>query len=186
MGKISEGLDEAGFRTARRPIPVSTSARVRFLVRVARGSTRVVAEQLGVSQRSVERYLTGQRRRPPEAVAGRIEERVRRAWQPRLRQRAQKRAAASGGITIVTRARFGFAAAAGSSDDPRVRRITQHLPPRYAAQLLEAHGAGATEEQLAAIVARGLGECCLRDSGRRAQGLGVVLTDVVYLDADYG
>ena len=91
----------------------------------------------------------------------------------------------SGGITVETRARFGFTAAPGSTDDPRLRRITEHLPPAYAQQLFDAHASGATEQQLAAIVAQGLQEMYFKDRGRRAQGLVVDLNTIDYLDLSY-
>ncbi|MEW1865675.1 hypothetical protein AB0399_35775 [Streptomyces sp. NPDC088194] len=39
---------------------------------------------------------------------------------------------------IETWAQFGFTAAPGSTDDGRVRRITQHLLPVYASRLFDA------------------------------------------------
>ncbi|MEU9124765.1 hypothetical protein AB0C96_33780 [Streptomyces sp. NPDC048506] len=64
-------------------------------------------------------------------------------------QRAPQRA----GISIETRARFGFTAAPGmtdpelrTTDDGRIRLITQHLPPAHAARLFDAQAAGATEQ----------------------------------------
>lgn len=44
------------------------------------------------------------------------------------RERARKQAATTGGIVIDTRARFGFTAAPGTTDDPRLRPITHGLP----------------------------------------------------------
>ncbi|MDH2390611.1 hypothetical protein QCN29_17795 [Streptomyces sp. HNM0663] len=85
---------------------------------------------------------------------------------------------------METRARFGFTAAGGSMDDPRVRRITEQLPPGTAAQLLAAHQAGADEQQLAQILAGGLGFAYFRDPGRRADGLEVELSDVDYCDLE--
>ena len=52
----------------------------------------------------------------------------------------------------------GVCSAPGSTDDPRMRRITQTLPPAYAQRLFDARQAGATEAQLQNIVAQGLGE----------------------------
>ncbi|SNT44350.1 hypothetical protein SAMN05216252_1268 [Actinacidiphila glaucinigra] len=54
-------------------------------------------------------------------------------WQPQVRARARQAAATTGGIVIDTRARLGFTAAPGSTDDARLRLITQTLPPVYAA-----------------------------------------------------
>ncbi|MFP8887838.1 telomere-protecting terminal protein Tpg [Streptomyces mangrovi] len=69
-------------------------------------------------------------------------------------------------------------AALSSSDDGRMRRITQHLPPAYAARLFDAQAAGATDTQLRAVVAEGLQGAYSRDGGRRAAGLTVEFTDI--------
>ncbi|WP_095756362.1 telomere-protecting terminal protein Tpg [Streptomyces xinghaiensis] len=184
MGEIGDSLlraDEESF--TRRP-PKSTQARVRYLLSQVK-TTRAVAALLGVSMRSVERYLQGTRKHPPRPIADRLEAEVRRRWQPRVRERARRRATDTG-ITVETRARFGYTAAPGSTDDGRVRRVTQHLPPAYAARLLEARAAGAGEAELRGIVAEGLQEIYFKDRGRRAQDLRVEFTDIDYIDIGYG
>ncbi|GAA2417814.1 hypothetical protein GCM10010388_00630 [Streptomyces mauvecolor] len=128
--------------------------------------------------------MKGQLKKPRAELAERLAGEVRRRWQPRVRVRAQKQAATSGGIVIETRARFGFTAAAGSTDDGRIRRITQHLPATYAAQLLTAQAIGASEQQLQDIAAEGIQETYFKDHGRRAQGLAVDFTDVDYVELD--
>ncbi|MFG2638903.1 hypothetical protein ACGFX8_35125 [Streptomyces sp. NPDC048362] len=65
-------------------------------------------------------------------------------------------------MAIYTRTRFGFAAAAGSSDDPRARWITQHLPGEVARELFAARDAGAGEQQQTVILARALGHAYFR------------------------
>ncbi|WP_329361305.1 helix-turn-helix domain-containing protein [Streptomyces sp. NBC_00669] len=185
MGVIQDSLDRASAATATRPLPKSAGARMRFLLRTEKGSTRAVAARLGISQRTVERYIKGTLRRPRKDLAARLEQEVRKDWQPRVRQRARKRAATSGGIVIETRARFGFTAAPGSTDDGRMRRLTQHLPPAYAARLFDAQSAGATEQQLQAIAAEGLQEVYFKDRGRRAHDLEVEFTDIDYVELDF-
>jgi hypothetical protein len=64
---------------------------------------------------------------------------------------------------VEARARFGFASAVGSTDDSRMRRITQHLPPETARVLLEARAAGAGDCGLARLLAGGLGEAYFRN-----------------------
>ncbi|WP_444972092.1 telomere-protecting terminal protein Tpg, partial [Streptomyces lunaelactis] len=81
------------------------------------------------------------------------------------------------GIVIETRARFGYTAAPGTTDDGRLRLITQSLPPAYAARLFDAQAAGATEQQLRDIAAEGLQEIYFKDRGRRALDLQVEFTD---------
>jgi transcriptional regulator with XRE-family HTH domain len=185
MGILADSLDKATANTATRPIPKTAPAQMRFLVKSAKGSTRAVAERLGISQRTVERYVKGQLRQPRKDLAALLAREVRRDWQPRVRDRARKRAAETGGIVIETRARFGFTAAPGTTDDARVRRITQHLPPAYAARLFDAQAAGAGEQQLRAIAAEGLQEIYFKDRGRRAQDLAVEFTDIDYVELDF-
>jgi len=185
VGEIEDALQRAAAATATRQIPKTAGAQMRFLVKSEKGSTRAVAARIGVSQRTVERYLKGTLRRPRKDLAARLEREVRKDWQPRVRQRAKKRAAASGGIVIETRARFGFTAAPGSTDDGRMRRLTQHLPPAYAARLFDAQAAGATEQQLQAIAAEGLQEIYFKDRGRRAADLEVEFTDIDYIELDF-
>ncbi|MFF3062095.1 telomere-protecting terminal protein Tpg [Streptomyces sp. NPDC057909] len=185
MGIIGDSLDKAATATATRPIPKSAGAQIRFLVKHEKGSTRIVALRLGISQRTVERYLKGQIKSPRPELAAKLVAEVRKDWQPRVRERARKQAATSIGIVIETRARFGFTAAPGSTDDGRIRRITQHLAPQYAARLFDAQSAGASEQQLQNIAAEGLQEQYFKDGGRRADGLIVEFTDIDYVELDY-
>lgn len=127
MGIIGEGLEQATARTATRPIPKTAGAQMRFLVRQLKG-TKPVAELLGVSQRTVERYIKGQIKTPRPELAAKLADQVRRRWQPRVRARAMKQAATATGITVETRARFGYTAPIGTTDDGRFRRLTVHLP----------------------------------------------------------
>ncbi|MEE1791512.1 helix-turn-helix transcriptional regulator [Streptomyces sp. BE308] len=154
-------------------------------VKGLKGLTREAAQLLGVSQRTVERYLRDQIRQPRPELAERLAAEVRRRWQPRVRDRAKKQAATSTGIVIETRAGFGFTAAAGSSDDGRVRLVTQHLPPVYAARLFDAQAAGASDTELQAVVAEGLQDQYFTDRDRRAPGLQVEFTDSDYVQIGY-
>ncbi|MGW1916946.1 telomere-protecting terminal protein Tpg [Streptomyces sp. NPDC002076] len=184
MGILADSLDRADAAHFTRPIPKSAKTQMQYLVRQAKG-TKAAADLLGITQRTVERYLKGQLKQPRHDLAERLAAEVRKRWQPRVRARAKKQAATTGGIYIDTRARFGFTAAPGTTDDPRLRPITQGLPPAYATRLFDAHAAGATEQQLKDIVAEGLQEIYFKDRGRRAQGLLVEFTDIDYIDLDY-
>ncbi|MFF7705599.1 telomere-protecting terminal protein Tpg [Streptomyces lydicus] len=182
MGIIHDSLDKAAERTATRPIPKTAPAQIRYLVKQYKGSTKAVAHLLGISQRTVERYVKDQIKHPRKALSARMEREVRARWQPRVRERAKQRAATTGGIVIETRARFGFTAAPGTTDDGRIRLITQALPPAYAARLFGAQDAGAGEQELQAIAAEGLQEVYFRDRGRRADGLLVDFTDIEFVE----
>ncbi|MEV8603169.1 XRE family transcriptional regulator [Streptomyces griseoviridis] len=184
MGEIVEGLERA---LLTRPVPTGDTA-VRFLLKTEQGSTKNVAVLLGISQRTVQRWVTtrpGVRRRPSAVHRGLIDEAVRARWQPRVRVRQRARAEADG-FVIHTRARFGFAAPAGSSDDPRVRWITQYLPGEVARELFAARDAAAGEQQQMVILARALGHAYFRDGGRRGHGLHIAFTDVEFADFSIG
>ncbi|MFF8810391.1 telomere-protecting terminal protein Tpg [Streptomyces omiyaensis] len=174
---IDAALHDALTAAFTRPVPKSAGAQVRYLVR-QHGGTRAVAALLGVSQRTVERYAKGQIKRPRAELAARMTAEVRRRWQPQVRARARKAASTSEGLMIDVRARFGFTAAPGSTDDARLRHLTLALPPHQAARLLDAQAAGATDRELQRATADVLGEVYFRDGGQRAQGLDVELTDI--------
>ncbi|MEU8779717.1 XRE family transcriptional regulator [Streptomyces sp. NPDC048606] len=181
MSDISDGLSRADEQHFTRPIPKSAGAQMRFLVKQLK-STKEAATLLGISQRTVERYVRNQIRQPKPALAARLETEVRRRWQPLVRKRAREQAARTTGVVIETRARFGFTAAPGTTDDGRMRRITQHLPPEYAGRLFTAQEAGATEAQLRHIAAEALQEIYFKDNGARATTLLVEFTDIDYVD----
>ncbi len=183
MGIIGDGLDRAAQQAFTRPIPKSAGAQMRYLVKQLKG-TRQAAGLLGISQRTVERYVKNQIRRPRADLAQRLADAVRARWQPQVRQRARRQAATTSGLMVDTRARFGFTAAPGTTDDARIRHLTLALPPNHAARLLDAQDAGASEQQLRDLAAEALGEVYFRDAGRRAHGLQVELTDIEHLEFD--
>ncbi|MFI7414049.1 telomere-protecting terminal protein Tpg [Streptomyces sp. NPDC049627] len=140
MGKIAKGLERA---LLTRPAPTGDAA-VRFPLRAEKGSTKNVAVLLGISQRTVQRWVTtrpGMRRRPTAVHAGLIDQAVRARWQPLVRARRRPGPRPTG-LSSTPPARFGFAAPAGSSDDPRVRLITQYLSGEAARELFAARDAG--------------------------------------------
>ncbi|MBL1087632.1 XRE family transcriptional regulator [Streptomyces actinomycinicus] len=180
---VGDGLDRALEGAFTRPIPKSAQAQMKYLVKQLKG-TRPVAELLGVSQRTVERYVKGQLKRPRRDLAMRMEREVKKRWQPQVRARARQKAASTDGLVVSTRARFGFTAAPGTTDDARIRDITQALPPVYADRLFTAREQGATERQLQQIAAEGLAQMYFRANDTRAQGLGVEFTDVEQIEIE--
>ncbi|HSA50542.1 MAG TPA: helix-turn-helix transcriptional regulator [Yinghuangia sp.] len=185
MGDIDEALDRAGYEHVTKPPPKTPIARIRLLMRAEKGSTKAVADRLGVSRRTVERYLAGTRKHPRKPLAEALDREVRKVWQPRVRALARKRAATTGGITVETRARFGYTAPIGTTDDPRMRRLTVHLPPQYAGQLFTAQQQGADDRRLREIVAEGLQEAYFKEGGVRAHNLEVEITDIDYIDLSF-
>ncbi|MFF9063118.1 telomere-protecting terminal protein Tpg [Streptomyces sp. NPDC014882] len=182
MVTVAEELDKAVQGAFTRPIPKSAGAQMRYLVKQHGGRTKPVAELLGISQRTVERYMKNQIRRPRPELADRLAHEVRTRWQPQVRAKAKQAAATSQGLMIDTRARSGFTAAPGSTDDARIRHLTLALPPQHAARLFRAQETGAGEDQLRQIAAEALGEVYFRDNGRRAHGLEVELADIEHLE----
>lgn len=87
---------------------------------------------------------------------------------------------------METRARFGYTAPVGTTDDGRFRRLTVHLPPEYARRLFDARDAGANDQQMRGIIAEGLKDVYFQDGGSGATGLSdVEINDSDYLDLDY-
>ncbi|MEU8465790.1 XRE family transcriptional regulator [Streptomyces sp. NPDC029003] len=183
MAQLGDGLNQAVQKAFTRPIPKSAGAQMRYLVKQYK-STRATAAALGITQRTVERYVKDQIKKPRPELADRIEREVKKKWQPQIRAKAKKAAATTGGIVVDTRARFGYTAAPGTTDDGRLRHLTVALPPEFAGRLFDAQDAGASEQQLRDIAAEGLQEIYFKDRGRRAGGLLVEFTDIDHIEFD--
>ncbi|WP_328760277.1 telomere-protecting terminal protein Tpg [Streptomyces sp. NBC_00271] len=185
MAEIEDAIERADREAFTRQPPKTLKSQIGYLIKQLK-TTRAVAEEIGVSQRSVERYRKGERKHPPQAIAERIDAAVRQRWQPQVRKRRQKQAATATGITVETRARFGYTAPIGTTDDGRFRRLTVHLPPAYAQRLFDARNTGASDQQMRQIIAEGFKDVYFQDGGSRATGLSdVTLNDIDYLDLDY-
>ena len=185
MDAIEDALLRGDADSFTRKIPVRPLTQFKELMKAENKNTKAVADRLGISRRQVERYLAGKAKTPRRELREALAREVSKVWQPRVRQQARKRAAATGGITVETRARFGYTAPVGTTDDPRERRLTVHLPPAYAARLFEAQQQGLGDRALRDIVAEGLQEVYFKDGGTRAGGLEVEMTDVRYFDVSF-
>ncbi|MFE9174024.1 telomere-protecting terminal protein Tpg [Streptomyces kebangsaanensis] len=184
MSVFGEGLDKAVQRAFTRPLPKSAGAQMRYLVKQLKG-TKAVAQLLRVSQRTVERYVKDQIKKPRADLAARMEREVKARWQPQIRAKARQKAATTGGIVIDTRARIGYTAPIGSTDEDRLRHLTVALPPQYAARLFDAQEQGASDQRLREIAAEALKEVYFQDRGRRAGQLEEVrFTDIEHLEFD--
>jgi transcriptional regulator with XRE-family HTH domain len=185
MSMFGDSLDKAVQKAFTRPIPKSAGAQMRYLVKQHKGSTKAVAELLGITQRTVERYVKDQIKKPRPDLAARIEREVKKRWQPQIRAKAKQRAATTGGIVIDTRARLGYTAPIGTTDQDRIRHLTVALPPQYAARLFDAQEQRVTDQRLQEIAAEALKEVYFQDSGRRAGSLEEVrFTDIERLEFD--
>ncbi len=185
MGEIDDAIERADRESFTRQPPKTLKGQIGFLLKQM-GSAKAVARELGVTADSVNRYRRGARKHARADVAAKIDDAVRQRWQPQVRKRRQRQAAATGGITVETRARFGYTAPVGTTDDGRFRRLTVHLPPAYAQRLFDARNTGASDQQMRGIIAEGLKEIYFQDGGGRATGLSdVAINDIDYLDLDY-
>ncbi|MFZ3492236.1 telomere-protecting terminal protein Tpg [Streptomyces sp. 5.8] len=180
--EFGDGLNQAVAKAFTRPAPKSAGAQMRYLVKQYKG-TKQVAQMLRVSQRTVERYVKDQIKKPRPDLAARLEREVKARWQPQIRAKAKKQAATTGGIVIDVHARLGYAGASmESTDEDRQRHITVALPPQYAARLFDAQEQGASEDRLRELTAEALKEVYFQDSGRRAGSLQEVqINDVLDL-----
>lgn len=185
MGEIEDAIERADREAFTKDPPKTLKGQIGYLIKQF-GSAKAVAAELGVTADSVNRYRRGARKHARADVAAKIDDVVRQRWQPMVRKRRQKKAATTGGITVETRARFGYSAAVGTTDDGRFRRLTVHLPPAYAQRLFDAREAGASDQQMRGIIAEGFKEVYFQDDGGRALGLSdVAINDIDYLDLDY-
>jgi hypothetical protein len=176
MDEIDRGLERA---MQTQPIPKTLAGRANFLIRQLKG-TRNVAEQLGVSQRSVERWAKGGGIGKDNAK--KVEDAVRERWQPRVRARVRK-AAEAGGFYIDVMATFGFKTTGPGTDDPRERILpTQKVPGDAARALFEARDRGASRQEQENILAAALRDSYFADGGRRARNLEVTFTGLIRAD----
>ncbi|MGW5003061.1 telomere-protecting terminal protein Tpg [Streptomyces hydrogenans] len=180
-GKVLEALARAERQVFTRPAPKSAKAQVKFLLTRAKGSTKALAERLGVSRRTVERYRAGTLTTPQKRLRAALVEETESEWQPQFRAQVRAAAATSRGMMVDVTAFFGFTCK-GTSDDGRERQITTEISPTYAKQILELQEAGATEEDLHPIVAEAITESYFTDWGTRADGLRADFTQVLKIE----
>ncbi|MEU1091499.1 telomere-protecting terminal protein Tpg [Streptomyces sp. NPDC005576] len=184
MGEIEDAIERADREHFTRQPPKTLKGQIGYLLRQL-GSARAVAAELGVTADSVNRYRRGARKHARADVASKIDDAVRARWQPQVRKRRRQQAAATG-ITVETRARFGYTAPSGTTDDGRFRRLTVKLPATYAQRLFDARDTGASDQQMRGIIAEGFKEVYFQDGGGRALGLSdVEINDIDYLDLEY-
>lgn len=185
MGEIDDAIERADREAFTREPPKTLKGQIGYLIKQF-GSAKAVAQELGVTADSVNRYRRGARKHARVDVAAKIDNAVRARWQPQVRKRRRKQAAAITGITVETRARFGYSAAVGTTDDGRFRRLTVHLPAAYAQRLFDARDRGASDQEMRGIIAEGFKDVYFQDGGGRAMGLSEVeIKDIDYLDLDF-
>lgn len=135
--RIMDGFARAERKLFTRPAPKSARAQMKFLRTREKGSTKSLAERLGVSRKTVQRYLSGTSTKPNKLLQAALVQETESEWQPQVRARTRQRAASSGGLVISCRAYFGFGPE-GTSDAGRVRDITVAVSPSHAAAIMAA------------------------------------------------
>ncbi|KOG59227.1 telomere-protecting terminal protein Tpg [Streptomyces sp. NRRL WC-3725] len=180
-GRVLEALTWAERRVLHPACAESAKAQVKFLLTRAKGSTKALAERLGVSRRTVERYRAGKLATPQKRLQAALVEETESEWQPQVRAQAREQASTSSGMRVEVTAYFGFTCS-GSSDDGRIRTITTPISPTYARRIPELQEAGATEEDLHPVVAEAITESYFTEWGTRADGLRADFTHVESID----
>ncbi|MER7050306.1 telomere-protecting terminal protein Tpg [Streptomyces jumonjinensis] len=182
--KILDGLARGERALFTRPVPKSARAQMKFLRTREKGSTKSLAERLGVSRKTVQRYLSGASAKPNKRLRQALAQETEAEWQPQVRAQARQRAASSGGLVISCRAYFGFGPE-GTSDAGRVRDIMVDVPARHAAAILAAQEEGATESDLHDAVAEAVADVYFRQAGGGRARLEVRFSDVEWLNIKF-
>ncbi|MEU3434189.1 HTH domain-containing protein [Streptomyces sp. NPDC006863] len=182
--RILEGFARAERALFTRPAPKSARAQMKFLRTREKGSTKSLAARLGVSRKTVQRYLSGASTKPNKHLQAALVEETESEWQPQVRAQARQRAAFSGGLVISCRAYFGLGPD-GTSDAGRVRDITVAVSPSHAAAIIAAQEDGATQDDLHDAVAEAIADSYFRQGGGGRAGLEVKFADVEWLNITF-
>ncbi|MFB7258114.1 telomere-protecting terminal protein Tpg [Streptomyces nojiriensis] len=182
--KIMDALNRAERALFTRPAPKSPNAQMRFLRKRERGSTKSLAERLGVSRKTVQRYLSGASTKPNKRLQEVLVQETESEWQPQVRAQARQRATTSGGFVISFRSTLGFTAN-GSSDDTRVRDLSIAVSPSHAALIIAAREQGATDTDLHELVGEAIADAYFRLGGGGRASLKVNFTDVQWLNIEF-
>ncbi|WP_438493568.1 telomere-protecting terminal protein Tpg [Streptomyces asiaticus] len=116
-----------------------------------------------------------------------IDREIRRIWQFTERQHLHETLVRNNGQVIVRfRARFGFSAARGSSNDSRLRFLAPQLLPQHTAELFEARHRNAGEDELRRILGDAIGAAYFfQRLGPHQTQAAVALTDLDFVEFRY-
>ncbi|MFJ4732540.1 telomere-protecting terminal protein Tpg [Streptomyces sp. NPDC088770] len=183
---VTEALDRADSRHWTRNPPRSTRARLTYLLKQTRHDTAALADRLQANPARLNALLTAAPTPKDDPLPQAVEREVIRLWQPRVRRRAHDTIVANDGQMMLSfRAWLGFTAAAGSSDDPRLRFLTLSLKPPYPERLFTAQHESSSEEELRAILSDALGACYFHRDRPAAAGESVTLDRIDFLEFYY-
>jgi hypothetical protein len=183
---VQEALDRADSRHWTRMPPRSTRARLTYLLKQHQHDTVTLAHRLQADSADLTALRDTGQIAADHPLHQAVEREVVRLWQPRVRRRAHAAILANGGQMMLSfRAWLGFTAAAGSSDDPRLRFLSLSLQAPYPESLLTAQRRGASEAELRAILSDALGACYFHRNRPAQTNETVSLERIDYLEFYY-
>ncbi|WP_331734300.1 telomere-protecting terminal protein Tpg [Streptomyces sp. NBC_00887] len=107
--KILDGLARAERALSTRAAPKSARVQMEFLRTREKGSTKTLAERLGVCRKTVHLdYLSGTSTKPNKRLQEVLVQENESEWQRQVRAQTRQRAASSGALVVSCRAYFGF------------------------------------------------------------------------------
>ncbi|MET8405896.1 XRE family transcriptional regulator [Streptomyces sp900116325] len=152
---VEEALDRADARHWTQRPPRSHRARMKYLLQQIKGDHQALAALLAIPAHNIHDALAGGTLTDTQAADA--EREVLRRWQPQVRRRAHRTIVDNDGLmTVSFRAWFGFTAAVGTTDDPRLRFLTTSLCAPYPEQLFTARHRDAPEAELHRILSEAL------------------------------
>ncbi|MES9594669.1 hypothetical protein ABZ776_35795 [Streptomyces sp. NPDC007076] len=183
---VQEALDRADSRHWTRTPPRSMRARLAYLDKQARHDTAALAHRLSTTPANLNALNPAAPIPDTAPLHQAVEREVIRLWQPRVRQRAHATILANGGQMMLSfRAWLGFTAAAGSSEDPRLRFLTLSLHAPHTTALFTARHNDAPEEELRALLSDALGASYFHRNRPTHAGEAVALERIDYLEFYY-
>ncbi|MEI5011707.1 hypothetical protein RB196_34560 [Streptomyces sp. PmtA] len=187
---VHEALDRADARHWTRNPPRSPRARLAFLLSKSGHDPATLAARLHTTPQALESFASlpssqgGDQK--DSALQQAVEREVIRLWQPRIRRRAHATILHNGGQMMVSfRAWLGFTAAAGSSDDPRLRTLTLSFHAPHVEALFSARHRGAPEPELVAILSHALSACYFHRNRPQGTAEKVSIERIDYLEFYY-
>lgn len=182
---VTEALDRADQRHWTRRPPRADRARLNYLIRLGPGGVQELATRLRAAPDVLARLAAGDGPPADDLLSRELEREVLHRWQPRIRRRAHEAILDNQGqMSVSFRARFGFTAARGSTDDPRLRFLTLRLHEPYPEQLFTAHHRRAPETELHQILGHALAASYFRHGGTKT-AQEVTLNEIDFLEFYY-
>ncbi|MFJ8864111.1 telomere-protecting terminal protein Tpg [Streptomyces sp. NPDC102451] len=181
---VTEALDRADARHWTRQPPRSHRSRTRYLLQHTHNDPQALATLLAVPKNDILGALAGDT--PTDTQAAKTERELLRQWQPQVRRRAHRTILDNGGLlTVSFRAWFGFTAAVGTTDDPRLRFLTTSLCAPYPERLFTAHHRSSPEQELHRILGEALAASYFHQRTSSHTQEAVTLQKIDYLEFSY-